>query len=85
MRHARAVGITKILIAAVAAAALGGCFHVPMRAIQNGRELGYQTESQVIYGQHNAYSARRMQSTLRSSSMGWQSVKPFQPFGAWDW
>jgi len=85
MRRARAVGIAKILIAAVTAAALGGCFHVPMRAIQNGRELGYQTESQVLYGQHNAYSTRRMQSTLRSSSMGWQATKPFTPFGSWDY
>jgi len=85
MRQIRAVGIAKILIAAAAAAALGGCFHVPMRAIQNGRELGYQTESQVIYGQHNAHAARLMQSTLNSSSRGWQAAKPFTPFGAWDW
>jgi hypothetical protein len=85
MRHVRALGFAKILIAAVAAVALGGCFHVPMRAIQNGRELGYQTESQVIYGEHNAYSARQMQRMLRSSSMGWQAAKPFTPFGSWNY
>ena len=85
MRDVRTAGIAKILIAVAAAAALGGCFHVPMRAIQNGRELGYQTESSVIYGQHNAYSARQTQIRLRSSSMGWQSARPFSPFGSWDY
>jgi hypothetical protein len=84
MRDARAVTIAKMLIAVVTAAALGGCFHVPARALQNGRELGYSTESQVIYGRHSAYSARQMQSQLRSSAMGWQMAQP-SPFDPWAW
>ena len=85
MRDARALTIARILIAVVTAAALGGCFHVPARALQNGRGLGYTAESQVIYGPHDAASARRMQSALRSSAMGWQMAKPFTPFGDWNW
>ena len=85
MRDTRALGIAKILIAAAAAAALGGCFHVPLRARENGRDLGYQTESAVLYGQHNAHATRQMQMTLRRSSMGWQAARPLTPFGEWDW
>ena len=85
MREARALTIAKVLIAVATAAALGGCFHVPLRALQNGRELGYSTESQVIYGDHNAHAARQMQIQLRSSSMGWQMTRPFSPFGDWNW
>jgi hypothetical protein len=84
MLNARALTITKILIAVATAAALGGCFHVPIRARENGRELGYQTESQVIYGRHNAYTTRQMQSQLRSSAMGWQMAQP-SPFDPWSW
>lgn len=85
MRDARALTISKILIAVATAAALGGCFHVPLRARENGRELGYSTESSVIYGSHNPAATRRMQSAIRSSSMGWQMAKPFTPFGDWNW
>ncbi|HEY2375661.1 MAG TPA: hypothetical protein VGH98_06760 [Gemmatimonadaceae bacterium] len=85
MRDARALSVAKTLIAVAAAAALGGCFHVPLRARENGRELGYGTESSVIYGQHSAASTRRMQSALRSSAMGWQAAQPFSPFGDWSW
>ncbi|HEY7234287.1 MAG TPA: hypothetical protein VH539_09080 [Gemmatimonadaceae bacterium] len=86
MRDVRTAGIAKILIAVAAAAALGGCFHVPMRAIQNGRELGYQAESMVIYGQHNPRATRQMSSMLQSSSHGWQyTAKPYSPFGNWDY
>ena len=86
MRSVRALSIAKILIAAAGAAALGGCFHVPMRAIQNGRELGYQAESMVIYGDHNPRATRQMSSMLQSSARGWQyTQKPFTPFGPWDY
>ena len=86
MRDARGRGIAKILIAAAAAVALGGCFHVPLRARENGRELGYQAESMVIYGQHNPRATRQMSSMLQSSARGWQyTQKPFSPFGNWDW
>jgi len=84
MLNARTLTITKILIAVATAAAVGGCFHVPLRARENGRELGYQTESQVIYGRHSAYSTRQMQSQLRSSAMGWQMAQP-SPFDPWAW
>lgn len=85
MRDARALTIAKVLIAVATAATLGGCFHVPLRALQNGRALGYTTESQVIYGPHDAAASRRMQMTLRSSAMGWQAASPFAPFGDWNW
>ena len=85
MRNARASKVARILIAAAAAAALGGCFHVPLRARYNGRELGYQAESSIIYGPRNATSTRQIQSALQSSAMGWQAAKPFQPFGQWVW
>jgi hypothetical protein len=85
MRDTRHLTIAKILIAVLTAAALGGCFHVPARALYNGRDLGYSTESQVIYGEHNAHAVRQMQSQLRSSAMGWQMAKPFTPFGDWNW
>ena len=86
MRDARALGVAKFLIAAAAAAALSGCFHVPMRARENGRELGYAAESMVIYGQHNPRATRQMSSMLQSSAFGWQATpKPFAPFHQWDW
>jgi hypothetical protein len=86
MPEGRARGVAKILIAAAAAAMLGGCFHVPLRARENGRELGYTAESMVIYGQHNPRTVRQMQSRLQSSAFGWQmSPKPFAPFQQWDW
>ena len=86
MRDSRALGFAKILIAAAAAAALGGCFHVPLKARENGRELGYTAESMVIYGQHNPRATRQMSSRLQSSAFGWQMTqKPFSPFQQWDW
>lgn len=86
MRDRRAVGIAKLLIAAAGAAALGGCFHVPLRARENGRELGYTAESRVIYGPHNAHASRQMTSMIQASSRGWQyAPKPFSPFQQWDW
>lgn len=85
MQDRRLIGVAKILIAVATAAALGGCFHVPLRARENGRELGYETESSVIYGQHNAHATRVMSMRLRQSSMGWQSAQPFSPFQQWDW
>ena len=84
MRDARALAVAKILIAVATAAAIGGCFHVPIRARENGRELGYASESQVIYGHHNAYTTRQMQMQLRSSAMGWQMAQP-SPFDPWSW
>ena len=86
MRDNRALGIVKVLIAAAAAAALGGCFHVPLKARENGRELGYTAESMVIYGQHNPRATRQMSSMLQSSAFGWQMTqKSFSPFQQWDW
>jgi hypothetical protein len=86
MRDGRASGFAKILIAAALAATLGGCFHVPARAIANGRELGYSAESMVIYGQHNPRAVRQMNAMLQSSAHGWQMTqKPFSPFQQWDW
>jgi hypothetical protein len=86
MRDGRAKRMAKVLVAVGTLAALGGCFHVPLRARENGRELGYQTESQVIYGQHNARATRQMSSRLQSSARGWQyAPKPFSPFQQWDW
>ena len=85
MRDRRIQGVAKVLIAAATAAALGGCFHVPLRARENGRELGYEAESSVIYGQHNAHATRAMSMKLRQSAMGWQAAQPFAPFGSWDW
>jgi hypothetical protein len=82
----RATGITKIIIAAAAAAMLGGCFHVPLRARENGRELGYGAESRVIYGQHNAHAMRQINTMIQSSSRGWQyAPTPYSPFQQWDW
>ena len=66
MRDSRALGIAKLLIAVATASALAGCFHVPVRARENGRELGYQAESMVIYGQHNPRATRQMSSMLQS-------------------
>jgi len=86
MRDRRVLGVAKVLIAAATAAALGGCFHVPLRARENGRELGYQAESMVIYGEHNPRTTRQMSSMLQSSAFGWQMTqKPFTPFQQWDW
>ena len=86
MRDVRAGGFAKILIAVAAAALLGGCFHVPLRARENGRELGYQAESMVIYGQHNPRATRQMSSMLQSSAFGWQATpKAYTPFGTWDY
>jgi len=85
MRDARARGIAKILIAVAAAAALGGCFHVPLRARQNGRELGYQAESMVIYGEHNPRATRTMSNMLQSSARGFRvTTKPFT-MSPWEW
>ncbi len=83
MRDGRALGVAKILMAAAATATLAGCFHVPVRARENGRELGYGTESRVIYGPHNAQATRQIQSMLRSSAMGWQMARPYSPFRQW--
>lgn len=86
MRDGRALGTAKLLLAVAAAATLGGCFHVPLRARENGRELGYQAESMVIYGQHNPRASREISNMLQSSSRGWQyAPKPFSPFQQWDW
>ena len=86
MRDSRALGIAKLLVAVAAASALAGCFHVPLRARENGRELGYQAESMVIYGQHNPRATRQMSNMLQSSAFGWQMTqKPFTPFQQWDW
>lgn len=86
MRDSRVLGIGKLLIAVATASALAGCFHVPLRARENGRELGYQAESMVIYGQHNPRATRQMSSMLQSSAFGWQMTqKPFSPFQQWDW
>jgi hypothetical protein len=86
MRDGRAGRIAKVLVAVGTLAALGGCFHVPIRARENGRELGYQAESMVIYGQHNARATRQMSNMLQSSARGWQyAPKPFSPFQQWDW
>lgn len=86
MLDRRAVGIAKLLIVAAGAAALGGCFHVPLRARENGRELGYNAESMVIYGPHNAHASRQTTSMIQASSRGWQyAPKPFSPFQHWDW
>jgi hypothetical protein len=85
MRYAGAGRVAKILIAVAAAAALGGCFHVPARALANGRELGYAEESMVIYGQHNPRATRQLNSRMQSSARGWQAARPFTPFGSWDW
>jgi hypothetical protein len=86
MRDGAKGRVAKMLIAAAAAATLGGCFHVPARAWANGRELGYAQESMIIYGQHNPTMTRRLNSEIRSSAMGWQSTQlPFSPFQQWDW
>ena len=86
MRDSRAGGVAKILIAVAAVAMLGACYHVPLRARENGRELGYTAESMVIYGQHNPRTVRQMTNMLQSSAHGWQAVqKPFTPFQQWDW
>ena len=86
MRDGRAMGIAKILIAITAATTLAGCFHVPARALENGRELGYQAESMVIYGQHNPRAVRQQTTMLQSSAFGLQMTqKPFSPFQQWDW
>ena len=86
MRDSRALGIAKLLVAVATASTLAGCFHVPVRARENGRELGYQAESMVIYGQHNPRATRQMSSMLQSSAFGWQMTqKPFSPFQQWDW
>lgn len=79
--------VVKALIATVVAASLGGCFHVPARAWANGRELGYQQESMVIYGPHNAAASRQLSSQLRSSAMGWKIAppSPFQQQMDWGW
>lgn len=86
MLNSRAGGVAKILIAAATAAMLGGCFHVPLRARENGRELGYDAESRVIYGQHNAHASRQINTMIQSSSRGWQYAPlPYSPFQQWDW
>ena len=86
MRDSRAGSVAKILIAAAGVVALGACYHVPLRARENGRELGYQAESMVMYGQHNPRATRQMSSMLQSSAFGWQTTqKPFSPFQQWDW
>ena len=85
MRHARALGVAKFLIAAASAATLAGCFHVPLRARQNGRELGYQAESMVIYGEHNPRATRTMSNMLQQSARGFQvTTKPFT-LSQWEW
>ena len=64
--------VVKIVVAAASVAALGGCFHIPARAWANGRELGYDTTQQVIYGDHTAAASRQMYSRLQTSAFGHQ-------------
>ena len=70
----------KVIVAAASLAALGGCFHVPARAIANGRQLGYETTTQVIYGEHNPTAHRQMYNALQSSAFGYQYTnRPYVP------
>lgn len=85
MRDNRAFGFAKILIAAASAAALGGCFHVPARALQNGRGMGYEAQSMVIYGEHNPRTTRTLSNMLQQSAHGYQvTTKPFT-LSQWEW
>jgi len=85
MRDHRALGFAKILIAAAAAATLGGCFHVPARAWQNGRGMGYEAQSMVIYGEHNPRTTRTLSNMLQQSAHGYQvTTKPFT-LSQWEW
>ena len=83
MRDVRARRVAKLIVAIASLGALGGCFHIPARALANGRELGYSTQYQVIYGEHNPAATRRLNSALQSSAFGHRTVyRPYQP-GVW--
>jgi hypothetical protein len=80
MRGNRGRSALTIIAAAASIVALGACVHIPARALANGRELGYGTTMQVIYGDHNPASQRQLYSALQSSARGWQvTYRPYVP------
>jgi hypothetical protein len=80
MPSVRVLSVVKVLVAAGFFAALGGCFHVSQRALANGRQLGYETTAQVIYGERNPAAQRQLYNTLQASAFGYQTVyRPYQP------
>ena len=80
MAHERARRIAKIVLAGASLGALGGCFHISQRALANGRQLGYGTADQVIYGQRNPAAQRQLYNSLQSSAFGYQVTnRPYWP------
>jgi len=70
----------QIIAVAASLGALGGCFHIPARALANGRELGYATTAQVMYGEHNPTAQRQLYNSLQSSAFGYGVVnRPYVP------
>ena len=74
MAHVRARRVAKIVLGMASLGALGGCFHVSQRAIANGRQLGYTTTEQVIYGPRNPAAQRQLYNSLQSSAFGYQTT-----------
>lgn len=80
MPDSRVRRIAKVIAAVVSLGALGGCFHVSQRALANGRQLGYGTTEQVLYGGHNPAAQRHLYNTLQSSAFGYQvTARPYVP------
>ena len=80
MAHVRAWRVAKIILATTSLGALGGCFHISQRALANGRQLGYSTTTEVIYGERNPTAQRQMYSRLQSSAFGHQVTnRPYWP------
>ena len=80
MTDVRGRRVAQVLAAAASLAALSGCFHIPQRALANGRQLGYGTTQQVLYGEHNPTAQRQLYNSLQSSAFGYRVVnRPYQP------
>jgi hypothetical protein len=80
MTDVRVRRVAKLIVAAASIGALAGCFHIPQRALANGRQLGYGTTQQVLYGEHNPTAQRQLYNSLQSSAFGYQVTnRPYQP------
>jgi len=77
MKRSRKLGFIVAMAALVVGA--GGCFHVPTRALQNGR---YMSDMDVM-GSGNITQQRRMQSRLNSSAFAHRAAPPYTFGGQW--
>jgi Tfp pilus assembly protein PilV len=77
MQRSRKLGWIVAMVAL--AVGVGGCFHVPARALQNGR---YMSEWDVMGG-GSITQQRRVQSRLNSSAFAHRAAPPYTFGGHW--